>query len=71
METSVPGDGASSPPPADKKRSVRFSRFSGCSFREIKKWTILRFGIIFIGAILVLCIIYGLKSTHKTSKTNE
>jgi hypothetical protein len=30
-----------------------------------------RFGIIFVGAILVLCIIYGLKSTHRNVKANE
>lgn len=35
-----------------------------CSCGKIEKWTIIRFGVIFVGAILILCIIYGLKSAQ-------
>jgi hypothetical protein len=41
------------------------------SIQKIKKWTILRFGIIFVLAILVLCVIYGLKSTSQKQKSSE
>jgi hypothetical protein len=42
-----------------------------CSFSKIKKWTVLRFGIIFVGAVLVLCVIYGLKSTKRKEEGTE
>jgi hypothetical protein len=35
-----------------------------CSCGKIEKWTIIRFGVIFVGAVLILCIIYGLKSAQ-------
>ena len=41
------------------------------SIQKIKTWTILRFGIVFVLAILVLCVIYGLKSTSHKQKSGE
>jgi len=42
-----------------------------CSCGKIEKWTIFRFGVIFIGAILILCIIYGLKSAQSEKDSSR
>ena len=50
---------------SSRKKSIMSVVENGkLSLSNIKKWTILRFGIIFVLAILVLCVIYGLKSTN-------
>jgi hypothetical protein len=53
------------------KRSCIFCRSNSDEEKKFYGLDLSRFGIIFVGAILVLCIIYGLKSTHRNVKANE